>query len=80
MPQNQCPTLESETAAQGGCFFVVEDVNCEETRRVLSELHVDLMILGGVPIVKAPILDRAPHWNVERTPGTASTTAWHERY
>ncbi|WP_447859196.1 formyltransferase family protein [Nitrospira calida] len=56
-PQNQSPTLESETAAQGGRFLVVEDVNCEETRRVLSELRVDLMILGGAPIVKAPILE-----------------------
>jgi methionyl-tRNA formyltransferase len=35
---------------------MVEDVNSEDTRRVLYDLGVDLMILGGAPIVKAPIL------------------------
>ncbi len=57
MPQRHSSTLESETTAQGGRFLLVEDVNGEETRRVLSELRVDLMILGGAPIVKAPILE-----------------------
>jgi methionyl-tRNA formyltransferase len=50
------PTLASETTAQGGRFVIVHDVNSEDTRRVLRELGVDLMILGGAPIVKAPIL------------------------
>ncbi len=54
--QRHAPTLESETTAQGGRFLVVQDVNSEETRRALSDLNVDLMILGGAPIVKAPIL------------------------
>lgn len=54
--QHHAPTLESETTAQGGRFLVVQDVNSEETRRALSDLNVDLMILGGAPIVKAPIL------------------------
>lgn len=49
-------TLASETTAQGGRFVMVEDVNSEDTRRVLYDLGVDLMILGGAPIVKAPIL------------------------
>jgi methionyl-tRNA formyltransferase len=54
--QDPVMTLESETTAQGGRFLIVQDVNSEEARRALSDLHVDLMILGGAPIVKAPIL------------------------
>lgn len=55
-PRHPTPTLKSEATAQGGRYLIVQDVNSEETRRVLSDLEADLMILGGAPIVKAPIL------------------------
>lgn len=49
-------SLESAVLAQGGRMHRVPDVNGEICQRVLSELKVDLMLLGGAPIMKAPVL------------------------
>lgn len=49
-------TLDSAVRAQGGRLHLVPDVNGEACQRLLSELRVDLMILGDAPIMKAPVL------------------------
>ena len=49
-------TLESDVEAQGGRLIMLPDVNGEPCQRALVELDVDLMVLGGAPIMKAPIL------------------------
>ena len=49
-------TLEAEVYAQGGRFVQVQKINGEECCRVLDALQVDLMILGGVPIVRESVL------------------------
>jgi methionyl-tRNA formyltransferase len=49
-------TLELETTAQGGRFIAVREINGEESCNALRELQVDLMILAGTPIVRAPVL------------------------
>lgn len=49
-------SLESDVSAQGGRLFTMPDVNGEQCQKVLAELGVDLMILGGAPIMKAPVL------------------------
>jgi hypothetical protein len=54
------PTLESEVKAQGGRFVVVQEVNGGDCRRALHTLRVDLLILAGTPIIRAPILE-VPH-------------------
>jgi methionyl-tRNA formyltransferase len=41
---------------QGGQFACVADVNGEDCSQVLERQRVDLMILGGAPIVRAHIL------------------------
>ncbi len=48
--------LESAVQAQGGRLHLVPDVNGETCQRLLVELNVDLMLLGGTPIMKAPVL------------------------
>lgn len=48
--------LESVVASQGGRLIMVADVNGGECQQVLRELEVDLMVLGGAPIMKAPVL------------------------
>jgi methionyl-tRNA formyltransferase len=42
--------------AQGGQLLLVPDVNGDACQRLLSELNVDLIVLGGAPIMKAPVL------------------------
>ncbi|TKB65214.1 MAG: hypothetical protein E8D47_08795 [Nitrospira sp.] len=49
-------TLESDVQAQGGRLVALPDVNGEQCQKILSDLGVDLMILGGAPIMKAPVL------------------------
>lgn len=49
-------TLKSVVQAQGGQFVCVEDVNGADCKQVLEQQQVDLMILGGAPIVRAHIL------------------------
>jgi methionyl-tRNA formyltransferase len=49
-------TLELETTAQGGKFIAVKEINGEECCNALRRLQVDLMILAGTPIVRAPVL------------------------
>lgn len=49
-------SLESAVSAQEGLLHLVPDVNGEACQRLLGELNVDLMILGGAPIMKAPVL------------------------
>jgi methionyl-tRNA formyltransferase len=49
-------TLESAVLAQGGQLLLVPDVNGDACQRLLSELNVDLIVLGGAPIMKAPVL------------------------
>jgi methionyl-tRNA formyltransferase len=49
-------TLELETTAQGGKFIAVKEINGEECCNALRQLQVDLMILAGTPIVRAPVL------------------------
>lgn len=49
-------TLENAVCGQGGEFVCVDDVNGQVCQRVLERQQVDLMILGGAPIVRAHIL------------------------
>lgn len=49
-------SLESEVLAQGGTFVCVPDVNGSECQRILEDMGVDIIILGGAPIVRAHIL------------------------
>ncbi len=49
-------TLEADVRAQGGQLILLPDVNGEQCQKVLTDLRVDLMILGGAPIMKAPVL------------------------
>ena len=49
-------TLELETTAQGGKFIAVKEINGEECCNALRQLQVDLMILAGTPIIRAPVL------------------------
>jgi methionyl-tRNA formyltransferase len=49
-------TLELETTAQGGKFIAVKEINGEECCKALRHLQVDLMLLAGTPIVRAPVL------------------------
>ncbi len=49
-------SLESDVPAQGGRLFTMPDINGEQCQKVLAELGVDLMVLGGAPIMKAPVL------------------------
>lgn len=49
-------SLAQLVQAQGGRFIQVEDLNGEDCHQALRSLHVDLMILGGVPIMRAPTL------------------------
>jgi methionyl-tRNA formyltransferase len=49
-------TLELETTTQGGKFIAVKEINGEECCNALRQLQVDLMILAGTPIVRAPVL------------------------
>lgn len=49
-------TLQNVVQAQGGQFVCVEDVNGADCKQVLEQQQVDLMILGGAPIVRAHIL------------------------
>lgn len=49
-------TLQTAVQAQGGQFVCVADVNGQDCKRVLEQQQVDLMILGGAPIVRAHIL------------------------
>ena len=49
-------TLEALVQQQGGQFLCVPDVNGEDCKRTLVKQQVDLMILGGAPIVRAHIL------------------------
>jgi methionyl-tRNA formyltransferase len=51
------PSLATEVQAQGGRFVCVQDINGEACRQVLRTLHIDLMLLAGAPIVRAPILE-----------------------
>lgn len=48
--------LESDVHAQGGRLYTIPDVNGEQCQHILAELAVDLMVLGGAPIMKAPVL------------------------
>lgn len=50
-------SLEIEVQAQGGQFVCVKDINGQECRQALQALKVDLMILAGTSIVRAPILE-----------------------
>ena len=49
-------TLQTAVRAQGGQFVCVADVNGADCKRTLVKQQVDLMILGGAPIVRAHIL------------------------
>jgi methionyl-tRNA formyltransferase len=49
-------SLQEEVIAQGGQFVCVPDVNHDECRQRLLSLQVDLLVLTGTPIVRAPIL------------------------
>ena len=49
-------TLASLTTAQGGRFVAVGDANGEACQQHLRRLGVDLLILAGAPIVRAPVL------------------------
>jgi methionyl-tRNA formyltransferase len=48
--------LSERTQAQGGRFIVVRDANGDECQRHLRELAVDLQVLAGAPIMRAPVL------------------------
>jgi methionyl-tRNA formyltransferase len=50
-------TLETKVQAQGGRYVRVPMINGAECRRALQALQVDLMVLAGAPIVRAPILE-----------------------
>jgi len=50
-------TLEAEVKAQGGRFVVIQEINGDDCRRALQVLRVDLLILAGTPIIRAPILE-----------------------
>lgn len=52
----QSDTLQAAVQAQGGQFVCVADVNGADCRHALEQQQVDLMILGGAPIVRAHIL------------------------
>lgn len=49
-------TLQAAVQRQGGRFVCVADVNGADCRQTLESQQVDLMILGGAPIVRAHIL------------------------
>lgn len=51
-----CDTLQPVVQAQGGQFVCVSDVNGADCKQALEQQKVDLMILGGAPIVRAHIL------------------------
>ena len=53
---NPVGTLELDVQAQGGRLIILPDVNGELCQRALVDLGVDLMVLGGAPIMKAPVL------------------------
>ena len=50
-------TLETKVQAQGGRYIRVLKINGAECRQALQVLQVDLMVLAGAPIVRAPILE-----------------------
>ena len=54
--QEDSPSLATQVSAQGGQFLCVRDINSEECRMALQTLEVDVLILAGAPIVRAPIL------------------------
>lgn len=49
-------TFESDVQSQGGRLIILPDVNGERCQQTLADLGVDVMILGGAPIMKAPVL------------------------
>lgn len=53
---NMSDTLQAAVQAQGGKFACVADVNGTDCKQALERQEVDLMILGGAPIVRAHIL------------------------
>lgn len=50
-------SLETKVQTQGGRYTQVQEINGAECRQFLQALQVDLMILAGAPIVRAPILE-----------------------
>jgi hypothetical protein len=50
-------SLETEVQAQGGRFICLAELNGGECRRTLQAWQVDLMILAGTPIIRAPLLE-----------------------
>ena len=50
-------TLQQATEEQGGQYHVVSHINGEASQNVLKSLQVDLAVLAGAPIVRAPILE-----------------------
>jgi folate-dependent phosphoribosylglycinamide formyltransferase PurN len=49
-------SLATRTRMQGGRFVVVEDANGAECQRQLKFLAVELQVLAGAPIIRAPVL------------------------
>lgn len=49
-------SLRQATENQGGQYFSVSHINGETCQDLLKSLQVDVMVLAGAPIVRAPIL------------------------
>ena len=56
LPHDPKGSLEEEVRAEGGRLILVQDLNGEACRWAVEAMQVDLMILAGTPIIRAPIL------------------------
>src|SRR5262249_55675223 len=54
--QGDHPSLETAVHAQGGQYLCVQELNGKVCRETLQSWQVDLLILAGAPILRAPIL------------------------